>query len=92
VGLWYSLAGRHPQRAALRAVGRVLGVPWLAFAGVLFVVGVWNWSVVAVLWLGVCAVSNLRADRTARGGLATHLRAAAAGLPLPRRGQELALV
>ena len=92
VGLWYSLAGRQPQRAALRTVGRVLGVPWLAFAGVLFVVGVWNWSVVAVLWLGVCAVNNLRADRTARAGLAAHLRAAAAGLPLPRRPQELALV
>ena len=93
-GMWYSLAGRRPQLASLRALFRVLVVPWLVFLAVLFVVGVWNWTVVVVLWLGIGGVSNQLAYLTAREGLHARFRDAAAGqFGTPAsRPQELALV
>ncbi len=91
--MWYSLAGRRPHLAWLRALGRVLVAPWLVFLATLFMVGVWNWTVVAGLWWVVCAASNLLAARAARSGLRTRFREAAAGLwPPTPRPQELALV
>jgi hypothetical protein len=92
VATWYSVTGRQPQRAALRAVARVLVVPWLAFLLVLFVVGVWNWPVVGALGVLVSAGSNLLAWRTTRAGLTTRFREAVAGVWSSGRGQELALV
>lgn len=94
-GMWYSVAGRRPQWASMRAVFRVLVVPWLVFLGVLFVVGVWNWTVVVLLWLGIGGLSNHLAWRTARTGLFSRFRAAAAGVlarqrPGPARGSSAA--
>jgi hypothetical protein len=79
-GMWYSVAGRRPQYASLRALYRVLGVPWMCFLGILFIIGVWNWTLVIGLWVGICALSNRLAYTTARRGLAAHFRSAAAGL------------
>jgi hypothetical protein len=78
-GLWYSVAGRRPHLASLLTVFRVLVVPWMIFLGVLFVVGVWNWTVVAVIWVVIAGVSNHLAWRAAREGLFTWFREAAAG-------------
>jgi Sec-independent protein translocase protein TatA len=54
-------------------------VPWLAFLGVLFFVGVWNWLVVAVLWVIVCGANNLFVRAGAREQLLKQFRLAAAG-------------
>ena len=78
-GMWYSVAGRRPQYASLRAIFRVLFVPWLVFSAVLFVVGVWNWLVVALLWLIVCGANNWQVRKSVRPRLLGEFRAAAAG-------------
>lgn len=79
-GMWYSVSSRRPQLASLRAIFRVLVVPWLVFAGMLFVVGVWDWTAVTVLWLLICGVNNHVVRTTARFELRGRFRAAAAGL------------
>ncbi len=78
-GMWYSVSGRRPQYASLRAIFRVLFVPWLVFLAVLFVVGVWSWVVVAVLWVSVCAANNWLVWTSVRPRLRREFRAAAAG-------------
>lgn len=78
-GMWYSVSGRRPQYASLRAIFRVLFVPWLVFFAVLFVVGVWNWLVVALLWLIVCGGNNWQVRKSVRPRLLREFRAAAAG-------------
>lgn len=92
--MWYSVAGRRPHLASLRAIFRVLVVPWLIFLAVLFLVGVWNWTAVTGLWLFVGAGSNVLAASVARAGLLAQFREAAAGQLQPSRpgAQELALV
>lgn len=77
--LWQAAKGQSPQRAVLRALGRVLVVPWGVFLGVLFGVGVWNWAVVAGLWLAIGALNNYRVGRAARHALDRNFRAALAG-------------
>lgn len=77
--MWYSVAGRRPHLASLRAIFRVLVVPWLIFLTALFMVGVWNWTAVTGLWFFVCAGSNVLAHSAARTGLLAQFREAAAG-------------
>ncbi len=79
VALWYAASAQSPQRAALRTLGRVLVVPWVIFLAVLFGVGVWNWTVVAGLWLAIGALNNHRVGRAARHALDRQFRAALAG-------------
>jgi hypothetical protein len=78
--MWYSVSGRRPQWASLRAIFRVLVVPWLMFFGALFVVGVWSWIEVGVLWLAICGASNHLARTAAQQRLLSEFRAAAAGV------------
>lgn len=79
-GLWYSVSSRRPQLASLRAIFRVLVVPWLVFLGVLFILGVWSWAVLAGVWLVICGVNNHAVRTHARFQLQGRLREAAAGL------------
>lgn len=78
--MWYSVAGRRPQWAALRAIFRVLVVPWLVFIGALFVVGVWSWLAVTLLWGAIGGVNNYVVMTRARQRLQAGLRVAATGL------------
>lgn len=84
--MWYSVAGRRPQWAALRAIFRVLVVPWLLFIGALFVVGVWSWLAVTLLWGVIGGVNNYVVTTRARQRLRAGLRVAAAGLLSSERG------
>jgi ABC-type transport system involved in cytochrome c biogenesis permease component len=85
--MWYSVAGKRPQWAALRAIFRVLVVPWLVFLAALFVVGVWNWLAVTVLWGAIGGVNNYLVTTRARARLRAGLRVAAAGL-LPAQREK----
>lgn len=79
-GMWFSVAGRRPQMASMRAVYRVLVVPWLVLLAILFVVGVWSWTAVAVVWVLICAINNHLVRSSARHQLLARFREAAAGL------------
>ncbi len=83
-GMWFSVSGRKPHLASMRAVYRVLVVPWLILLAVLFVVGVWSWTAVVVAWVLICGINNHLVRATARHQLLAHLREAAAGLPRTR--------